>query len=261
MNNFKNALRTGTMAVGAWSQLGSANAAEVLVHFGWKNIIIDGEHGAGTLEDWVDISRAIVSAGGTPILRLPDADDSMIKRALDRGFKNFIVPMVNTRAEAEQIVSAFYYPLKGHRGYAASIVRGSNWGARPDYGLVDSFNEITIIIQCEHIEAVDQIDDIMAVEGVDMIFIGPNDLAASAGHLEHLDHPEVLELITTVEAAAERHDMPLATVRSAGRDWKELDQLGYRMIAGIFDVAMLVESARRNLTEATGQIAAPVKTY
>ena len=260
-SSFKQRLKTPAMIPAAWVELGSPDIAEILVTHGWDTIIIDGEHGRGELEDWVNVARAIEACGGTAILRLPDGNDTLIKRALDRGFRNFIVPMVNTRAEAEQIVSAFYYPLRGHRGYAASIVRGSNWGARPDYGLVDSFNEITIIIQCEHVEAVDQIDDIMAVEGVDMIFIGPNDLAASAGHLEHLDHPEVLDLSAKVEAAAKRHDMPLATVRSAGRDWRELDQLGYRMVAGIFDVAMLVESARRNLTEATGQIAAPVKTY
>lgn len=260
-NTFKQRLQTPAMIPAAWVELGSPDIAEILVTHGWDTIIIDGEHGRGELEDWVNVARAVEACGGTAILRLPDGNDTLIKRALDRGFRNFIVPMVNTRAEAEQIVSAFYYPLKGHRGYAASIVRGSNWGARPDYGLVDSFNEITIIIQCEHVDAVNDIDDIMSVEGIDMIFIGPNDLGASAGHLEHLDHPEVLALLETIEAAAKRHNMPLATVPSAGRGWKELDALGYRLVAGVNDVSMLVESSHRNLTEATGQILAPTKTY
>ena len=260
-SSFKQRLKTPAMIPAAWVELGSPDIAEILVTHGWDTIIIDGEHGRGELEDWVNVARAVEACGGTTILRLPDGNDTLIKRALDRGFRNFIVPMVNTRAEAEQIVSAFYYPLKGHRGYAASIVRGSHWGARPDYGLVDSFNEITIIIQCEHVDAVNDIDDIMSVEGIDMIFIGPNDLGASAGHLEHLDHPEVLALLETIEAAAKRHNMPLATVPSAGRGWKELNALGYRLVAGVNDVSMLVESAHRNLTEATGQILTPTKAY
>ena len=260
-SSFKQRLKAPKMIPAAWVELGSPDIAEILVTHGWDTIIIDGEHGRGELEDWVNVARAVEACGGTAILRLPDGNDTLIKRALDRGFRNFIVPMVNTRAEAEQIVSAFYYPLKGHRGYAASIVRGSNWGARPDYGLVDSFNEITIIIQCEHVDAVNDIDDIMSVEGIDMVFIGPNDLGASAGHLEHLDHPEVLALLETIEAAAKRHNMPLATVPSAGRGWKELNALGYRLVAGVNDVSMLVESAHRNLTEATGQILTPTKAY
>lgn len=250
MNNFKNALRTGTMAVGAWSQLGSANAAEVLVHFGWKNIIIDGEHGAGTLEDWVDISRAIVSAGGTPILRLPDADDAMIKRALDRGFKNFIIPMINTAEHARHVVSAFYYPTRGHRGYAATVVRGSHWGADTAYALQTSDHDLTIMLQCEHIDAVDQIEAICAVDGIDAIFVGPNDLGASAGYLERLDAPEIMALFARIETAANAANMPLATVCSAGRDWADLRALGYRFVAGVSDVAMLAQQASKDLQTA-----------
>lgn len=260
-NPLKQRIKTPAMIPAAWVELGSPDIAEILVRHGWDTIVIDGEHGRGELEDWVHIARAVEACGATPILRLPEGNDTLIKRALDRGFRNFIVPMVNTREQAEQVVSAFFYPLKGRRGYAAPIVRGSHWGSRPDYGRVESFDDLVIIVQCEHVDAVHSIDDIMAVEGIDMIFIGPNDLAASAGHLEHMDHPEVQALIETVEAAAKRHNMPLATVRSPGRDWKDLDDRGFRLVAGVNDISMLIESAQNSLTEATGQIAAAVKTY
>jgi 2-keto-3-deoxy-L-rhamnonate aldolase RhmA len=250
MNTFKRALRGGDMIIGAWAQLGSANVAEILVHYGWKDIIIDGEHGSGDLECWVDISRAILAAGGTPILRLPDANETMIKRALDRGFKNFIIPMINTADQARQVVSAFYYPTRGHRGYAATVVRGSNWGHDATYAQHRSNHDLTIMLQCEHVDAVENIDAICAVDGIDAIFIGPNDLAASAGFLEHLDAPEVLKLLGRIEVAANAANMPLATVCSAGRDWADLRALGYRFVAGVSDVAMLAQQASADLQTA-----------
>jgi 2-keto-3-deoxy-L-rhamnonate aldolase RhmA len=243
MNSFKHALRGPDMVLGAWLELGSCNVAEVMVANGWDILIIDGEHGPGGLEDWVTLSRTVTAAGGTPILRLPDADETMIKRALDRGFKNFVVPMINTAEHAKQVVSAFYYPPRGHRGYAAPVVRGSGWGSDTVYATHTSYHDLTIMLQCEHIEAVENIDAICAVDGIDAIFIGPNDLAASAGYLERLDAPEVLSLLARIEAAAKTANMPLATVRSAGRDWADLRALGYNFVAGAGDIGMLAQMA------------------
>lgn len=251
MNAFKQALRGDDMVIGAWVETGSPEVAEILVRFGWTNVIIDGEHGVGTLEDWVDIQRAIIAAGGTAILRLPDADHTMIKRALDRGFKHFVIPMINTAEQARQVVSAFYYPSRGHRGYAATVVRGSNWGALPDYATSVSHHDITIMLQCEDVEAVDNIDAICAVDGIDALFIGPNDLAASAGYLEQLDAPAVQDLFKRIETAAHAANMPLATVRSAGRDWAELRALGYAFVAGVADVGLLASAATVELQKAT----------
>ncbi len=243
MNSFKHALRGPDMVLGAWLELGSCNVAEVMVANGWDILIIDGEHGPGGLEDWVTLSRTVTAAGGTPILRLPDADETMIKRALDRGFKNFVVPMINTAEHAKQVVSAFYYPPRGHRGYAAPVARGSGWGSDTAYATHTSHHDLTIMLQCEHIEAVENIDAICAVDGIDAIFIGPNDLAASAGYLERLDAPEVLSLLARIEAAAKTANMPLATVRSAGRDWADLRALGYNFVAGAGDIGMLAQMA------------------
>lgn len=260
-NPFRTRIKQPGMIPAAWIELGYPDVAEILARHGWSTFVIDGEHGRGDLEDWVHVSRAIEACGGTVILRIPEGNETLIKRALDRGFRNFIVPMVNTVEQAKAVVASFYYPTRGRRGYAAPIVRASDWGAKPDYARVDSFDDLVIMVQCEHVDAVANIDAIMQVEGIDAIFIGPNDLGASAGHLERLDNPEVLALIAKVEEAAARHNMPLATVRSAGRDWKELDALGYRMVAGVNDVSMLIDGARNGLAEATGQIGGAVKTY
>ncbi|MFZ7093124.1 HpcH/HpaI aldolase family protein [Primorskyibacter sp. 2E233] len=260
-NPFKARIAQDSMILAAWAELGSPDTAEIMVRHGWNAIIIDGEHGRGDLEQWVHMARAVESAGGTAILRLPDGDDTRIKRALDRGFRNFVVPMVNTRAEAERIASAFYYPLRGHRGYAAPIVRGSDWGAREAYASQEAHDDLVVMVQCEHVEAVENLDEIMQVPGIDMIFVGPNDLAATAGHLEHLDHPDVLALLARIEETAARHGKPLATVRSAGRDWNELDALGYRLVAGVNDVSMVIDTSRAELAAATGQIATKIAGY
>lgn len=114
-------------------------------------------------------------------------------------------------------------------------------------------DELVLMLQCEHVEAVRNLEEIVTVPGIDAIFIGPNDLAASAGHLERMDHPEVQALLARIEEVAARHAMPLATVRGAGRDWADLERLGYRLVAGINEVSLLVEGARRARDELPGQ--------
>jgi 2-keto-3-deoxy-L-rhamnonate aldolase RhmA len=260
-NPFKDDIRKGGMIRAAWVELGVPDIGEILVRHGWKTIVIDGEHGRGELEDWLHVARAIEAAGGTVVLRLPDGNDTTIKQALDRGFRNFIVPLVNSAEDARRIVSAFYYPSRGHRGYAAPIVRGSDWGARTQYALEDSFDDLVLMIQCEHVEAVANLEDIMAVDGIDVIFIGPNDLGASAGHLEELDAPPVLALLDQIEEIAHRYEKPLATVRSAGRDWHDLEARGFKVVVGINDVSLLIDGARTELAKALQMDVKNVKPY
>ncbi|MFW2542090.1 HpcH/HpaI aldolase family protein [Primorskyibacter sp. 2E107] len=257
----KSLIAKGDMIPAAWAELGSPDTAEMMVRHGWNVIIIDGEHGRGDLELWVHMQRAVEAAGGIAILRLPDGDDTRIKQALDRGFRNFIVPMVNSKAEAERIASAFYYPKRGHRGYAAPIVRGSDWGARPEYAREEAHDELVVMVQCEHVDAVDALEEIVTVPGIDMIFLGPNDLAATAGHLERLDDPEALALFARVEKTCAAAGKPLATVRSAGRDWADLEKLGFRLVAGINDASLVIDGARAELAGLTGQVPGAVKGY
>lgn len=254
MNRIKTEMTKGGMISAAWAELGSPDTAEIMVHHGWKTIVIDGEHGIGDLETWVHMARAVEAAGGEAILRIPDGDDVTIKRALDRGFRSFIVPMVNTAEQARKVVSSFYYPLRGGRGYAAPILRCSDWGARPGYARDEAHEEVFIMLQCEHVDAVANLAEITAVPGIGAIFLGPNDLAASAGHLERMDHPEVQDLFRKVEAAAAKAGLPLATVRGGGRDWKELEALGYRLVVGINDVSLLVEGLHRATVEREGNL-------
>ncbi|TGN49522.1 aldolase [Paracoccus liaowanqingii] len=239
MNRLKRRIAQGDRIEAAWLQLGSPDIAEILARHGWDVLVIDGEHGRGDIEDWVAVARAARAAGAEVILRVPDGSDTMLKRVLDRSFTSIIVPMVETGDQAREVAAACLYPPRGRRGYAAPLVRASDWGARAGYG-PEAADELLLIVQCETGPSVGNLPEIMAVAGVDMVFIGPNDLAASIGHLERMTDPEPQALIARIEAAG----MPLGTITGAGRDWDDLRALGYRLIVGGSDVAMVVAGAR-----------------
>ncbi|WP_417408099.1 HpcH/HpaI aldolase family protein [Hoeflea sp.] len=262
MNPLRKRMTAGGMVTAAWAELGNADVAEIMVRHGWPTIVIDGEHGIGDVETWVGMARAIESAGGEVVLRLPDGLDTTIKRTIDRGFRNFIVPMVNSAAQAQAVVDSFRYPSRGKRGYAAPIIRASDWGVRTGYARDEAHDDVVIMLQCEHVDAVANLAEIATVPGIDAIFIGPNDLAASAGHLERMDHAEVQDLLKQIETVAARAGMPLATIVGAGRNWSDLERLGYRFAIGANDVSMLIDSARRLAAERDGsKLSTPAAGY
>jgi len=248
--SLKSRILSGEVLKAVWAGLGSPDAAEILVRYGWKVVIIDGEHGIGGIEQWVAVARAVEAAGGEVILRVPEADPALFKRVLDRGFRSLIVPLVNTADEARAIVAACRYPPRGARGYGAPIVRASGFGARAGYALEEAHEELFLAVQCEHAEAVENLPEIAAVGGIDMIFVGPNDLAGSIDQLERLTDPRVQSLLDRAEDAARQAAVPLGTIVSAGRDWAELTRRGYRLVAGPTDVGLIIKGARAAADEA-----------
>ena len=250
MNPLKARLAAGETIKAAWAELGSPDAAEIMVRHGWNTIIIDGEHGIGDLEIWVAIARAIEAAGGEVILRVPEGSDALLKRVLDRGFRSIIVPMVNSARDAALIAGACRYPPLGRRGYAAPVVRGSGFGSVPGYALHAAAEELLLIVQCEHADAVADIEALTAVDGVDMVFIGPNDLAGSMGLLEQLEAPALHAAFDRVEAAVSASGKWLGTITGPGRGWAELAAKGHRLIVGPNDVSFLIAGARAAAAEA-----------
>lgn len=261
MNRLKQRLAAGERVAAAWVELGNADIAEIMVAHGWTTLLIDGEHGVGDLEDWVAVARAAEAAGADVVLRVPDGSEVTLKKVLDRGFRSLVVPMVNTAEQARAIVAACHYPIRGQRGYAAPIVRASNWGARPDYARHEASDEVLLMLQCEHVEAVGNLADILAVDGVDMIFIGPNDLAGSIGRLEQMLEPEPQALLTQIESTARQCGTPLATICGAGRSWDDLWRLDYRFVVGPNDISLLMAGARAAAAERDKEAAKPVQIY
>lgn len=259
MNALKSRLQKGEFVAAAWAELGHPDIAEIFVRHGWPVVLIDGEHGIGNLETWVAVARAVEAAGGEVILRVPDGSDTTLKKVLDRGFRSIVVPMVNSVEQARDIAASCRYPVRGSggvgRGYAAPIVRGSDYGTRPDYAVRSANEDVLLFVQCETRESIDALPGICAVEGVDGIFLGPNDLAATLGHMEQMEHPTPQAAFAEVERAVTEAGGLLATVCGGGRDWADLRARGFTLVAGVNDVSFLIGAARDAAAARDAQLA------
>lgn len=177
-NPVKRALKAGQPSVGTWLSLGNIAAARLMARTGLAWLTIDIEHSMVNIETTAYMLGAIADAGCTALARVPANRHDHIKRVLDNGAHGVVVPMVNSRAEAEAAVSAMLYPPRGTRSVGGSM-HALNFGATaPDY-YARANDELLVVLQCEHIQAVENADAIFSVPGIDAIFVGPNDLAAS----------------------------------------------------------------------------------
>ncbi|WP_108662656.1 HpcH/HpaI aldolase family protein [Acuticoccus kandeliae] len=244
-NATKAAMMRGETVCAMWSGAASADLVEAAGHIGWKTIIIDNEHGVADLGHAVTLDRAIRAAGGESILRIPTADPVLLKLVLDRGFRSIMAPMIGSRAEAEAFAQACRYPPLGRRGYAAPIVRGSSFGTIANYVRGSAADDLLLIAQIEHVDAVENISEIASVDGIDMLFLGPNDLAGSIGRLEQLDHPDVMALCERVEKETMASGKMFGSIVRPGRTPRQLHDLGARLIAGVSDIGLFLEAARK----------------
>jgi 4-hydroxy-2-oxoheptanedioate aldolase len=177
-NSVKRALKSGKPSVGTWLSLGSITAARFMARAGFDWLTIDTEHSLVSIETTTHLMASIADAGCTALARVPANRHDHIKRVLDNGAHGVVVPMVNTRAEAEAAVSAMFYPPAGTRSVGGSVHALNFQCSAGDY-YAKANDELLVVIQCEHIQAVRDAETIFAVPGIDAIFVGPNDLAAS----------------------------------------------------------------------------------
>jgi 4-hydroxy-2-oxoheptanedioate aldolase len=177
-NPVKRALKAGQASVGTWLSLGSITASRFLARAGFPWLTVDIEHSLVDWETATHMFAAIADAGCTPLARVPSNRHDHIKRVLDNGVHGIVVPMVNSRAEAEAAVAAALYPPAGTRSVGGSV-HALNFGTNSVDYFAHANDEILIVLQCEHIRSVEDADAIFSVPGIDAIFVGPNDLAAS----------------------------------------------------------------------------------
>jgi 2-dehydro-3-deoxyglucarate aldolase/4-hydroxy-2-oxoheptanedioate aldolase len=202
--NFRAQLRQPKALIGTILSLAAAEMAEIAAGAGFDWLFLDMEH--STL-DIPTIQILLQAAGETPcIVRIPAHDAVWIKKALDAGAAGLIIPQVNTPAQAAWAVSQAKYPPQGVR--SVGLARCHRYGPGFDEYVQTANEQIAVIIQAEHIEAVQNIEAILAVPGIDGIFIGPFDLSASMGKAGQIDDPEVQAAIATVKAACDAHQMP-----------------------------------------------------
>lgn len=245
-NRVKRQLAEGKNITPMWTQSGSPTIVEAAVYTGWQTILIDNEHGYTDLETTIHLIRAAEGGGGQVIVRVPWNDQVYLKRILDIGVQSLMIPMINDRKAAEEAVAACRYPPAGRRGYAAGVVRASGYGSDPDYGRKAN-DELLLIAQIEHVDAVEQIDEIAAVDGIDMLFIGPMDFAGSMGRFEGLSDPDVITAVQDVEQRILRSGAMLGGFPLPGMSTAALLAKGYRLVAAHCDIWLFRNAAAEAL--------------
>ncbi len=194
LNTFKRALASGETQYGLWLGLPDNSAAEICAGAGFDWLLVDGEHAPFDLQRIMAHLQALAAYPVAPIVRPVTGDPVLLKQLLDIGAQTLLVPMVDTAEQAQALVQAVRYPPDGIRGLGTSLARAARWNQVPDY-LQKANEEICLIVQVETAKAMENLPQILAVEGVDGVFIGPSDLSASMGHLGDAGHPEVVAAI------------------------------------------------------------------
>jgi len=199
-NSFKKALLAGQRLIGCWCSLASPISTEVLGVAGFDWILLDGEHSPNDVISFVPQLMALKDSRSAPVVRPTSNNEVEIKRLLDAGFYNFLIPMVHSAEDAARAVAATRYPPQGVRGVSVSQ-RSNRYGTVPGY--FQEINEhISVLVQIESPAGVAAAAAIAATPGVDCVFVGPSDLAATLGHLGNASHPEVQAAIAQVFDAA-----------------------------------------------------------
>lgn len=206
-NRFKQCLSKGHPQYGLWLGLLDTSAAEIAATAGFDWLLIDGEHAPFDLRTILAHLQALAPYDVAPVVRCVEGDTALIKKLLDIGVQSLLVPMVETAEQAEQLVKAVRYPPQGIRGLGTSLARAARWGQIPGY-LQQANDEIYLIVQVETASALENLESIAQVEGVDAVFIGPSDLSASMGYIGDAGNPAVVSTIY----------QGLNKIRAAGKD-------------------------------------------
>jgi len=190
VNRFKQRLRSGEPQIGLWLGLADTYCAELAANAGFDWLLIDGEHAPNDLRGMLAQLQAVAPYPSQAVIRPVIGDTALIKQVLDIGAQTLLVPMVETAAQARQLVQAMQYPPKGIRGVGSALARASRWNSIPGY-LDQADAQMCLLVQIENKQGLANLDEIVAVEGVDGVFIGPADLSAAMGHRGNPGHPEV----------------------------------------------------------------------
>lgn len=242
--NLKQELKAGRKLLGCWAGLGSAAAVEIVAMAGFDFVVLDWEHGFVDRSNSLPLVLAARAHGCGVIVRVPDHRTAEFKFALDMGVDGVIVPMVATVEEAKAIVSACRYPLAGARGAAPGVIRAADYGAAAKDYVARHAEELLIVLQIEHVDTIDRIPQIAAVEGVDMLFIGPSDMTASMGRLGEGTHPDAQREIARAEAAILKSGKYLSSILLPGRDMAGMWAAGHSLVVPIADANLLGNAAR-----------------
>ena len=242
----KEQMRRGEPSIGSWMSMAHPSIAEILALAGYDWIVIETEHTAIDVSEVLRLIIAIEQRGSVPLVRLAWNDPIQAKAVLDSGAAGVLVPMVNTKADAELAVSMTKYPPLGSRG--VGLARAQGYGINFDAYVTNANADTLLLVQIEHREAVENIEQILSVTGIDGVFIGPYDLSLSLGIPGRLNHPDILAAKQKVLSAKLAHGliagMRFVQPQTAASDCQKAISEGYRFIALGIDIQFLGDSAR-----------------
>ncbi len=241
---FKSRLAAGEVLLGSMVTLPSPAVAEILVQLGYQWLFVDGEHGPLETAEVLAILQAV--GDQVPcIVRVPAAAEVPIKKMLDLGAAGIIAPQVNTAQQAADVVAWSLYAPEGRRG--VGLARAHGYGLNFQEYVESANQEITVIVQAEHAEAVENIEQIVQVEGIDAVLLGPYDLAASLGKMGQVDDPEVTGAIDRITAACQDAGLPLGIFGVSADAIRPYIEKGYNLVVAGTDTIFLASAGGQML--------------
>lgn len=236
--------------LGSWITLAHPAIAEIMAKAGFDWLAVDLEHSVITIREAEELIRVIDLCGCAPLVRLTSNNENQIKRVMDAGAHGVIVPMVKTAEDARQAVASVHYPNAGTRG--VGLARAQGYGVSFDAYRKWLADETVVIVQIEHIDAVNNIKEILSVEGVDGYIIGPYDLSGSMGLIGQLTHPDVEAAIQKVDSAAKQLGKPggIHVIEPNPDELEKRISQGFSFIAYSLDIRMLDATSRQGIERA-----------
>jgi 4-hydroxy-2-oxoheptanedioate aldolase len=248
-NYLKEALMNGKTAFGPFLKITDPAVVEIMGFAGFDFVIIDQEHGPISVQSAQDMIRAAESVNITPIIRVADNDESLILRALDIGAQGVEIPQINCKSDALRAVNSAKYSPQGDRG-VCRYVRAANYSSTDKFKYFKSANKGTmVIIHIEGVKGINNLDEILSVSGIDVVFIGPYDLSQSLGIPGKVNDSLVVEKMKEVVLKCKQHKIAVGTFADDVQTAKKWISLGVQYMSFSVDVGILYEASKSIMNE------------
>ncbi|MEP5153884.1 HpcH/HpaI aldolase/citrate lyase family protein [Planktotalea sp.] len=244
-NPFKQAIANGELQLGCWLGLADPYVAEISASAGFDWLLIDGEHAPNDLRSITAQLQVLAARSSHAIVRPPIGETWLIKQLLDAGAQTLLIPMVESAAEARELVAAVTYPPHGVRGVGAALARASDFAGIGDY-LTTARDEICLLAQVENLKGMAELDDILSVDGLDGVFIGPSDLAADMGFIGQAGHAEVKAAVLDAMKRIVASGKAAGILTMDTELQKQCRELGATFIATEIDVTLFARNMRQS---------------
>jgi len=241
---FRQDLKNGKLVLGTMVTLPVASVAEIMADLGFDWLFIDGEHGPLETSEILSLLQ-VVGHKSACLVRVPVAEETPIKKVLDLGAAGIIAPQVNTAEHAAKVVEWSRYSPVGSRG--VGLARAHGYGLNFQNYVENANDQVTVVVQAEHIEAVNNIEKIAEVEGVDAVLLGPYDLSASMGKMGQITDPDVVQAIDHIRETCQKANMPVGYFGVTAEAVKPFIDQGYTLIVAGVDTLLLGSAANRML--------------